>query len=97
MTLTDSNADNERVSNERKSQYRNRKIYRVSQKGPLLTGNRNKTIRYHYYTSAQLNFSVFNLRCAYLAFKNSTPNIGNTSLQIQKLKVHPKQEVLKSA
>ena len=37
-------------------------IYRVSQKNyPLLAGNGNETIRYHYSPSGQLNLSIFNL------------------------------------
>ena len=57
--------------------------YRVSQKKyPLLTGNRNKTIRYHYSPSGQLNLSIFNLDPHTLLLK-----IGHQTLEIQACKV----------
>ena len=57
--------------------------YRVSQKKyPLLTGNRNETIRYHYSPSGQLNLSIFNLDPHTLHLK-----IGHQTLEIQACKV----------
>ena len=57
--------------------------YRVSQKKyPLLTGNRNKTIRYHYSPSRHLNLSVFNLDPHTLHLE-----IGHQTLEIQACKV----------
>ena len=54
----------------------------VSKKYPLLTGNRNETIRYHYSLSGQLNLSIFNLDPHTLHLK-----IGHQTLEIQACKV----------
>ena len=54
----------------------------VSKKYPLLTGNRNETIRYLYSPSAQLNLSIFNLDPHTLHLK-----IGDQTLEIQACKV----------
>ena len=54
----------------------------VSKKYPLLTGNRNETMRYHYSPSGQLNLSVFNLDPHTLHLK-----IGHQTLEIQACKV----------
>ena len=51
-------------------------------KYPLLTGNKNKTIRYHYSLSGQLNLSIFNLDPHTLLLK-----IGHRTLGIQACKV----------
>ena len=58
-------------------------IYRVSQKEyPLLAGNRNETIRYHYSPDRRLNLSMFNLDPHTLHLK-----IGHQTLEIQACKV----------
>ena len=52
--------------------------YRVSQKRyPLLAGDRNKTIRYHYSPSGQLHLSIFNLdsHTLHLKIVHQTPEI----------------------
>ena len=49
---------------------------------PLLTGNRNETIRYHYSLSGQLNLSIFNLDPHTLLLQ-----IGHQTLEIQACKV----------
>ena len=54
----------------------------VSKKYPLLTGNRNETVRYHYSPSGQLNLSIFNLDPHTLHLK-----IGHQTLEIQACKV----------
>ena len=54
----------------------------VSKKYPLLAGNRNETIRYHYSPSEQLNLSIFNLDSHTLHLK-----IGHQTLEIQACKV----------
>ena len=54
----------------------------VSKKYPLLTGNRNETIRYHYSPSGHLNLSIFNLDPHTLHLK-----IGHQTLEIQACKV----------
>ena len=59
-------------------------LYRVSQKKyPLLAGNRNETIRYHYSPGGQLNLSIFNLDPHTLHLK-----IGHQTLEIQACKVN---------
>ena len=50
----------------------------VSKKYPLLTGNGNEMIRYHYSSSGQLNSSIFNLDPHTLHLK-----IGHQTLEIQ--------------
>ena len=72
---------------------------RVSQKKyPLLAGNRNETIRYHYSPSGQLNLSIFNLDSHNLhLFKNWPPNTGDTSLQSQNLQCTRNQRFRKRA
>ena len=49
----------------------------VSKKYPLLTGNRNETIRYHNSSSEQLNLSIFNLdsHTLHLRIVRQTPEI----------------------
>ena len=49
----------------------------VSKKYPLLTGNRNETIRYYYSLSGQLNLSIFNLdsHTSHLDIVHQTPEI----------------------
>ena len=54
----------------------------VPKKYPLLTGNRNETIRYHYSSSGQLNSSIFNLDPHTLHLK-----IGHQTLEIQACEV----------
>ena len=54
----------------------------LKKKYPLLTGNRNETIRYHYSPSRQLNLSVFNLDPHTLHLE-----IGHQTLEIQACKV----------
>ena len=54
----------------------------VSKKYPLMIGNRNEKIRYHYSLSGQLNLSIFNLDPHTLHLK-----IGHQTLEIQACKV----------
>ena len=54
----------------------------LKKKYPLLTGNRNEIIRYHYSPSGQLNLSIFNLDPHTLHLK-----IGHQTLEIQACKV----------
>ena len=53
-------------------------------KYPLLTGNRNKTTRYHYSPSEQLNLSIFNLDSHTLDLKivYQTPEIQACKVKI---------------
>ena len=54
----------------------------LKKKYPLLTGNRNEIIRYHYSPSGQLNLSIFNLDPHTLHLK-----IAHQTLEIQACKV----------
>ena len=54
----------------------------LKKKYPLLTGNRNETIRYHYSPNIQLNLSIFNLDPHTLHLK-----IGHQTLEIQACKI----------
>ena len=51
---------------------------------PLLTGNRNKTIRFHNSMSGQLNSSIFNLdaKTLHLKFVHQTPEIQACKVKI---------------
>ena len=57
----------------------------LSKKYPLLTGNRNKAIRYYYSPSRQLNLSILNLASHTLHLKiiHETPEI-----QARKVKIY---------
>ena len=68
----------------------------VSKMYPLLTGDRNETMKYHYSPSGQLNPSIFNLESHTLHFKivHQTPEIQACKVKIYN---HPKPDVLKRA
>ena len=56
----------------------------VSKKYPLLTGNKNETIRYYYSPSGQLNLSIFNLdsNTLHLEIVHQTPKIQACEVKI---------------